>query len=350
MPTDSIRRVARARKSTPRYVRLLATLFSILALVVFAVTAWSLSGARALMRVARKPLANYSSTVMPSFSLASFRSLDGRTLLTGWLFQPPGAAKGTVVMVHDNGANRLQFDADTLLLYDFFLQRDFGVLSFDLSHAGESEGEFSTYGYKEWEDVVAALDYAWRNSVSDHLILFAWGSGCAASLLALDHIPQPGADRSLILPGDDSEHARMLRELPFDRGSVRAVLLDGLAATTEAYIRADLPDGWIDRFLSRKTIPIAMRMSSRAQGDARLIPILSQTQVPVLLIGEEGPDGYARAGVQTLIQERQRLHPDSTMLYTDPQAGYLQAFTRDPSAYLARLGDFFKQYLDHTIS
>ncbi len=347
MPTVSIRRVVHTRKTSPRYVRWLAALLSFLALIVFIVTAWSLQGARALMRIAHKPLANYSSTAMPSFSLASFRSLDGRTSLTGWLFQPPVAGKGTVVMVHDNGGNRLQFDADTLLLYDFFLQRGFGVLSFDLSHAGESEGEFSTYGYKEWEDVVAALDYAWRNSVSDHLVLFAWGSGCAAAMLALDHIPQPGADRAQILPHDDSAHAHMLRELPFDRSAVRAVLLDGLAASAEAYIRAALPDRPIDRWLLRKTIPLAMRLSSRAEGEARLIPLLSQTPVPVLLIGERGPDAYADAGVQALLQERKRLHPDSTMLYADPKAGYLQAFTQDPDAYLARVSDFFSQYLDH---
>jgi len=283
---------------------------------------------------------------MPPFSLASFRSLDGQTQLVGWLFQPETESRGTVVMVHSAGVNRLQFDADTLMLYDFFIKRGYGVLSFDLSHAGESGGEFTTYGYNEWEDVVAALDYAWRNSVSDNLLLFGWGSGCAASLLAIDRVPAPDADRQSLYPGDDSERARMLRTLPFDRDDIKAVILDGMAASPDAYIRAGLSDGSLDRILLRKSVPVAVRLSSRFDGKPSLIPILSQMQWPVLLVGTEGPDSAAAPGVAVLLEERMRLHPDSTMHYPAEGSGFLESFPNDPDTYLARLSDFFHRFLE----
>ncbi len=338
--------MVRVKKHTPRYVRLLAALLTVVALSVVAVAASSLVSARTLMGSPKKPLGSYSSTIMPSFSLAGFRSLDGQTQLTGWLFQPETSSRGTVVMVHSAGSNRLQFDADTLMLYDFFIKRGYGVLSFDLSHAGESGGEFTTFGYNEWEDVIAALDYAWRNSVSDHLLLFGWGSGCAASLLAVDRIPAAGTDRQSILPGDDSDRARMLRALPFDRDDIKAVMLDGMAASPDAYIRAGLSDGKLDRLLMRKTVPVAVRLSSRFEGKTSLIPILSQMQWPVLLVGTEGPDAAAAPGVAVLLEERMRLHPDSTMHYPAEGSGFLESFPDDPDTYLARLSDFFHRFLE----
>ncbi|NLN45848.1 MAG: hypothetical protein GX153_04665 [Clostridiaceae bacterium] len=346
MTSRSVRQVARAPKTTPRYVRILAALLTVIALAVVAVAASSLLAARKLMGAPKKALGSYSSTIMPPFSLAGFRSLDGQTQLVGWLFQPESESHGTVVMVHAAGANRLQFDADTLMLYDFFIKRGYGVLSFDLSHAGESDGEFTTYGYNEWEDVIAALDYAWRNSVSDHLLLFGWGTGCAASLLAVNHIPVPGVDRQTILPGDDSERARMLRELPFDRDDIKAVMLDGVAASPDAYIRAGLTDSAIDRILMRKTVPVAVRLSSRSEGKTSLIPILSQVQWPVYLVGTEGPDATSGPGVEVLLEERMRLHPDSTMHFPAEGSGFLESFPDDPDTYLARLSDFFRRFLD----
>ena len=332
MTSRSVRQVVRVQKTTPRYVRLLAALLTLVALSVIAVAASSLLSARTLMGSPKKPLGSYSSTIMPPFSLAGFRSLDGQTQLVGWLFQPEAESRGTVVMVHAAGANRLQFDADTL------------------SHAGESGGEFTTYGYNEWEDVVAALDYAWRNSVSDHLLLFGWGSGCAASLLAVDRVPAPGVDRQSILPGDDSERARMLRELPFDRDDIKAVMLDGMAASPDAYIRAGLSDGAIDRILMRKSVPVAVRLSSRFEGKTSLIPILSQMQLPVLLVGTEGPDAASAPGVEVLLEERMRLHPDSTMHYPAEGSGFLESFPDDPDTYLARLSDFFHRFLEPAAS
>lgn len=346
MSPYSIRQVVKAKKRTPHYVRTAAAALSLVAVAILAVAGISITAARTLMSIPPKPLGSYSSTVMPAYSLAGFRSLDGQTALSGWLFQPDGESRGTVVMVHSNGANRLQFDADTLTLYEFFTSRGYGVLSFDLRHSGESEGQFCTYGYNEWEDVVAALDYAWRNSINDNLLLFGWGTGCASSLLAIDRIPTSGTDRATMLPGDDSDKAKQLRELPFDREDILALFLDGAAASPDAYIRADLSDGILDRLLRKTTVPLAIRLSSQVSGETRLIPILSRAQMPVMLIGKGGPDDSAAAGAEVMKEERLRLHPDNTMVYQPEKTAFLTAFSEDPDAYVTRIGDFLDRYLD----
>ena len=346
MTPTSIRQVVHAKKVTPRYVRIAAALLTLVALAVVAIASLSLVTARQLMSVPVKPLSSFSSSMMPPYALASFRSLNGLTALTGWLFQPEGESLGTVVMIHSIGDNRLQFDSDTLSLYEFFTARGYGVLSFDLSHSGESEGQFSTYGYNEWEDVVAALEYAWRNSVSDNLLLFGWGTGSAACLLAVDRIPVAGQDRSNVLDGEVSTRATQLRELPFDREDIVAVLLDGASASPDAYIRADLSDSLLDQSLRRHTVPLTIRLSSQVQGQTSLIPVLSRIQMPVFLIGEGGPDASASAGSKVMVTERLRLHPDSTMVYQPQDVPYLETFPADPDIYLSQLNDFISRFLD----
>jgi len=85
----------------------------------------------------------------------SFKSSDGLAL-RGW-FIPPRAESGNAVIiyVHGLGANREQHLPEAALL----ARSGYGALLFDLRHHGESEGNVSTMGHREVEDVRGAIAY-----------------------------------------------------------------------------------------------------------------------------------------------------------------------------------------------
>ena len=152
-----------------------------------------------------------------------------------------------------------------------------------------------------------------------------------------------------MLEGEDSTRATQLRELPFDREDIVAMMLDGASASPDAYIRADLSDSFLDDSLRRYTVPLTIRMSSQVQGQTSLIPVLSRVQMPVFLIGEGGPDASASAGAKVMAAERLRLHPDSTMVYQPQGVPYLKSFPADPAGYMSQLDDFIGRFLDRQI-
>ena len=139
-------------------LRFLAAVLTILALLLAGIAAVTFGVANRIMREPPSPLENFPANVMPGFTIVDLPSLDGQTTLSGWYFPAKGEPRGTVAMVHADGGNRLQLGVDTAHLYRFLVERGFDVLSFDLRHSGDSGGRLTTYGYAEWEDVLAAVD------------------------------------------------------------------------------------------------------------------------------------------------------------------------------------------------
>ena len=240
-------------------IRRVISVLVVVALVIVAAGAASFTAANQLMRQEPGQLQSFSSNVMPRFSVISFQSLDEQTTLSGWFFPAQGDPVSTVILVHDSGKNRLQFDIDMPRFYEFFVTNHYNVISFDLRHTGKSEGHLSAYGYAEWEDVIAAIQYARRFTTTKDVLLFGFGSGVTASLFAWSRLPEqvvtsavdgsgPGAgagtggdtggsseDTGLALSAIDREIAG----LGFDRSYVRGILLDTPCVQPDNYIQAN---------------------------------------------------------------------------------------------------------------
>ena len=81
-----------------------------------------------------------------------FESSDGLKL-KGW-FIPSNKSGNTIIVMHGYPTNK----AD-VLPFSMFLLKRFNVFLFDFRSFGESEGSYTTAGYKEVNDLDGAIKY-----------------------------------------------------------------------------------------------------------------------------------------------------------------------------------------------
>ena len=341
---SSISRVP-ASHHRSRRIRGIAVVSSLLALIVFLVAILTFSTANRLMRQMAKPLETFSSNILPSFQLASFPSLDEQTMLSGWFFTTESDPLSTIILVHDQGENRLQFGLDSAGLYQFLVSEGYNVLAFDLRNSGRSEGEMSGFGYAEWEDVLAAISYVKKNSVTTNVLLYGFGTGVTAALLAMDKLPPAGS-----LAGDQAEtvladYAKPIQKLGFDQSYIRGLLLDTPCQSADDYIRSVLrQEGFLGTKLLQYAVPYAIRLSAGNNGQTSLITILTRCQLPVFLTYSTKDNFVGEAVVTPLIRERQRLHPDTTIVFATDEKGYAEGYLRDQEAYKAAVKGFLARF------
>lgn len=341
---SSISRVP-ATHHRSRQIRVIAVVSSLLALIVFLAAILTFSSANRLMRQPAKPLDTFSSNILPSFELASFPSLDEQTMLSGWFFTTESTPLSTIILVHDQGENRLQFGLDSAGLYRFLVGLGYNVLAFDLRNSGRSEGEMSGYGYAEWEDVLAAISYVRKNSVTTNVLLYGFGTGVTASLLAMDELPPAGT-----LAGEQAEkvladYAKPIQKLGFDQSYIRGMLLDTPCQSADDYIRPVLrQEGFLGNALLQHTVPYAIRLSAGNTGRSSLITILTRCQLPVFLTYSTKDSFVGEPVIAPLIRERQRLHPDTTIVFTTSEKGYAEGYLQDQAAYKAAVEGFLARF------
>lgn len=177
-----------------------------------------------------------------------------------------------------------------------------------------------------------------KNTVTRDVILYGFGSGCSAVLLAIDRLPEAGADPST-LPS-------RLQKLGFDRTYVRGVMLDTPGLTPDASIRANYPDKDLLSAIKRGAVPYAVRLSAGYNGSRQLATVLTRLQLPVfisysVLDSRLGPDA-----IEPLVAERLRLYPDTTLVHRMAIPGSVEGFTKDAEHYTSTIKDYLSRYFD----
>ena len=155
------------------------------AVVILAVGAVALMALSALSLAYATHPVRYVSRATPAdlgwpFERVSLQTEDGLTL-SAWhipaLINTPGHP--TVIVLHG-----YPYDKGNVLGVTQFLHRDFDLLLFDFRYFGESEGSFTSVGYHERLDLVAALDYA-RSRGARSIGVWGFSMGAAVALLAV---------------------------------------------------------------------------------------------------------------------------------------------------------------------
>jgi len=127
------------------------------------------------------------------FREVTFRSRDGLTLFGRFL---PGRNKATILLLHGLG----QANHDMLLYAEFLIHAGFGVFMIDLRAHGSSDGDTSTYGLREADDVAGAVDYLLTRIDVDGQKIGALGISLGAQA-ALRGALQTEHLRALVLEG-----------------------------------------------------------------------------------------------------------------------------------------------------
>jgi uncharacterized protein len=113
----------------------------------------------------------------------SFETADGLTL-RGWHIPAKKPNDKTVILLHGYPA-----DKGNILPALAFLQDDFNLLLFDFRYLGESDGNYSTAGAKEVEDLLAAIRFLKTRAITE---VGVWGfsMGGAVALMAIEKTPE----------------------------------------------------------------------------------------------------------------------------------------------------------------
>ena len=108
---------------------------------------------------------------------------DG-TRLAAW-YVPVEKSRGTVALFHGYHSQRgsLELEAKT------FRRLGFSTLQVDFRGSGASEGNYTSVGYEEAQDVKAAYDWVFRQNVNQKIYLFGTSMGAVSVLRGIRQFP-----------------------------------------------------------------------------------------------------------------------------------------------------------------
>jgi len=237
----------------------------------------------------------------------SFKTADGLTL-RGWYIPSAKSTEKTLILLHGYPA-----DKGNILPALAFLHEDFNLLLFDFRYLGKSEGNYSTAGAKEVEDLLAAIQFLKTRGIKE---VGVWGfsMGGAVALMAIEKAPEI---RAVISESSYASLAAMALEL------LRIPLLN--------YPIAYLVGVWAKLFLG-----IDVREASPADR-------IRNTTLPILLIHSSAdaviPFSHAR-----LLQQALAKNPNAEFWFNEQFAHGQFA-----SDYRTRIKEFFLKHLSERV-
>lgn len=320
---------------------LLTTLALFLAFVIL-VAATSLIKADRLMKGEIQAIPPYATNALPSFRSVNISSGKGQLTLRGWLIDADkGGNRGTIIMVHNQGGNRLPFGLDTRPLLKHLSKLGFNILTFDLRHSGESSGNMSSFGYAEAEDLEAAIHWVMANVPQSPLILFGFGTGSTTLMRTLGKL-EDDSKKSAI---DPKEEALSIQAL--DR--IAAIIVDSPARDIDAFIEASIrQENQPLLFWLATSTPYAIRLSVGNSEKEDFFARFSSLSLPLMILGHEEDSLLKESDYRPMIQERLRLQPQRTMTRLIPGRGHLTSYLEDREAYLDGLTEFLDRWFPVT--
>jgi uncharacterized protein len=106
----------------------------------------------------------------------TFETTDGLRL-KGWFVH--GSGNKTIIVMHGYPTNK----AD-VLPFSMFLLKKFNVLLFDFRSFGESEGTYTTAGYKEVKDLDAAVSFLKTRNDSEKIGALGFSLGASVAIMS----------------------------------------------------------------------------------------------------------------------------------------------------------------------
>ena len=325
-------------RSASRLVVRLALFLSIIAAVgVFFIVLTVFSSNR-LMNVESDDISNIPSNVLPSYTTCSFESFDEQTNLSGWFFKCEEPIS-TIIVVHNTGANRLQFGVDMVDLVEYWLDNHYNVFLFDLRNSGQSEGDISCYGYLEWQDVIGAIAQVRTISVTTDVILYGIGSGCTSCCIAYSKLPAAN-----LTEAEKERLSSRYGNLGFDRGYISGMIFDSPADTSDDYIKPIVEQNEFLGKITKNFVPYAIRFSAGEDSSYNIGAELSRMPIPICIL-YGGHDVFIGADkINRLVDDRNRLNSSITESLMIPGAGYLEAYSTDPDNYSDEVMMFLHKY------
>lgn len=284
-----------------------------LAVLILAVPLISAFVAWNLTHPAKKPLEHSPEAYGLAYETVEFASFDGTKLRGWWL--PAAQTDRVVIMAHGFRGNRAQDPA--LPTAKVLVEQGISVLQFDFRNSGESEGELTTVGLFEKEDLLSAVSYVQQQGHGANGIgLLGFSMGASTALMAAADSPaveavvadSPFADLHTYL-GENMPHWTHLPDFPFT-----SVILWELPYLIGHDPKEVSPIRAVDRLRDR----------------------------PILFIHGDGDTTIANSNSERLVEA---LAVPTAQLWAAEKATHVGTYKVEPEAYTARVAAFFAEHL-----
>lgn len=234
--------------------------------------------------------------------------------LAGWYLSDPNSTRA-LVMVHGHTSSRsAEFGGHFVDLVAAMRRRGFAVLAFDLRGHGQSGTSPIGFGSMEHDDVAGAIDWLRTQGFADgHIGVYGISMGGAAAIRAVADDP-----------------------------GVAAIVTDGAPAAVIEEVRREWAEasGLPDFFLPGTLLIGKLRYGLDMEASPALAAIPRIAPRPALLI-----HGLADTRIPSSNAERLAAALPSAELWLIPGADHSQCYQADPTAYSARIGDFFARHI-----
>ncbi|KRE90483.1 alpha/beta hydrolase [Paenibacillus sp. Soil766] len=119
----------------------------------------------------------------------TFPSRTDGVMLDGWYLESPNPITvpktTTIIMSHGYAGTRLEKGLPALSLAQALVNAGYHVLMFDFRNSGRSEGNTTTIGFLEKEDILGAIDWVQTNTYNQtEIVLLGFSMGGTSSILA----------------------------------------------------------------------------------------------------------------------------------------------------------------------
>jgi dipeptidyl aminopeptidase/acylaminoacyl peptidase len=113
-----------------------------------------------------------------------FKSREDNLTLSGWLLRSQENEK-TVILAHGYRKNRLQNDVPALAIAKDLVSEGCNVIMFDFRNSGISDGNLTSVGQYEVQDLLGAVDYVKSQpELNQKIILMGFSMGASTAILA----------------------------------------------------------------------------------------------------------------------------------------------------------------------
>ncbi|TCP31789.1 prolyl oligopeptidase family protein [Scopulibacillus darangshiensis] len=307
----------RPRKPLQRKRWLIAFTVLILTFVI-AVFGISYYVTNSLIHPERKPIALTPEAVKLKYQDIAFKSREGGLMLNGWLMKADKPAHKWIILSHGYRGTRLiwpTIDAGKpgLNLYKMLHSHGYNVVAFDFRNSGTSDGDTTTVGYYEQQDLLGAIDDVMRRDPKAQIALMGWSQGAATSLIAASKDP-----------------------------SVKMVVADSPFSNLRDYLETNLPH-WshLPQFPFTPVIldfwvPI---LSGLDTNKVSPINAVKNFNGPILLVHSRADDAIPVSNSKAIYNKYKNNKDIKLMTY--PKASHTESFLLFPKRYEKMLIGFF---------
>jgi pimeloyl-ACP methyl ester carboxylesterase len=157
-------------------IQILPAIAQITICIISAYVGWNLSHPK------RSTVTDISDMKVPDYEDVTFKDINKALTLKGSFFYSPESNK-TIIMAHGYTSSRFPFGKKTVNLIESLVNSGFNVLTFDFRNSGLSEGNITSVGLYEKDDLLGAIQFA-KEKKPGQIVLLGFSMGASTSIMA----------------------------------------------------------------------------------------------------------------------------------------------------------------------